>query len=131
MRWTAVIILICLAGLLSAPAPTVYAQADARKTQIQAAENDAIESLRRDVLAAKLRPDMTVGDFLDRADQHDALSDVLKTATQIGGTRWIDDHTCIIRFELDGRRVAARLVDVAKSLGKNSPLPAETVSQAV
>src|SRR4051794_12945146 len=131
MRWLAVIILVSVAGLLSAPAPAVYAQADARKAQVQAAENDAIESLRRDVLAAKLSSDTTVGDFLDRADQHDALSDVLKTATQIGGTRWIDDHSCIIRFELDGRRVAARLVDVAGSLGKNSPLPVETVSRAV
>jgi hypothetical protein len=131
MRWTAVIILICVAGLLASPAPAAHAQTDPRKAQIQAAENDAIESIRRDVLAAKLSADMTVGDFLDRADRRDALNDVLKTATQIGGTRWIDDHSCIIRFELDGRRVAARLVDVAKSLGKDSPLPPAAVSQAV
>jgi hypothetical protein len=131
MRRTAVIILICAFGLLVAPATTVHAQADARKAQVQAAENDAIESIRRDVLSAKLSADMTVGDFLDRADRHDALNDVFKAATQIGGTRWIDDHSCIIRFELDGRRVAAQLIDIAKSLGKNSPLPPETVSQAV
>jgi len=131
MRWTAAIILVCAFGLLAAPGETVYAQADARKAQIQAAENDAIESLRRDVLSAKLSPEMTVGVFLDKADRQSALNDVIKTATQIGGTRWIDDHACIIRFELDGRRVAARLVDVAKSLGKDSPLPEATVAQAV
>lgn len=132
MRRSAVIILIFALGLLlTAPVATVHAQVDARKAQIQAAENDAIESLRRDVLAAKLSADMTVGDFLDRADRQDALNDVIKTATQIGGTRWIDDHSCIIRFELDGRRIAGRMVDVAKSLGKNSPLSPDAVSRAV
>jgi hypothetical protein len=113
------------------PAVAVHAQTDPRKAQIQAAETDAIESIRRDVLATKLTGGMTVGDFLDRADRRDALNDVLKTATQIGGTRWIDNHSCIIRFELDGRRVAARVVDVARSLGKNAPMPADAVAEAV
>ena len=132
MRRSAAIILVCaLLGLILMPGRFVDAQSDTRKSQIQAAENDAIESIRRDVLSAKLSPDMTVGDFLDRAGRQDALGDILKTATQIGGTRWIDDHSCIIRFELDGRRVSARLVDVARSLGKNSPLPEATVAQAV
>ena len=131
MRQTAVLNLICVLGLMAAPAAAVYAQADARRAQIQAAENDAIESIRRDVLSARLGADMTVGDFLDRANRQDALDPVLKTATQIGGTRWIDEHSCIIRFELDGRRVAARMVDVANSLGQKSPLPPPAVAEAV
>jgi hypothetical protein len=130
MHRSVAIILACFVWL-SLPATRAGAEPDARRAQIQAAETDALESLRRDVLAARLGTDLTVGDFLDRTDRHDSLGDVLKSATQIGGTRWIDDQTCIIRFELSGRRVADALVDLAKSLGEKSPVPADAVARQV
>src|SRR4051794_18922706 len=49
------------------------AEADAHRAQVAAANADAVEGLRRDVLSSSLTSDMTVEQFVQRTDSRDAL----------------------------------------------------------
>src|SRR4051812_2282604 len=77
-------------------------EADARRAQVMAANADAIEALRRDVLNAPVTADMTVEQFVQRTDSRDALDRAIRRAEQIGGTRRLDDQTCQVRLQLPG-----------------------------
>jgi hypothetical protein len=122
MRLSPVTILICLAGLMATGAGDLAALADdgrpaadePRRTQIEAARADALAALRQDVLEARLNRDLTVGQFADRAaGGRDRVLAVVRDAEQIGGTRWLDEHTCEVRLDLAGGKVSRTLAQIA------------------
>lgn len=97
----------CVAGTVRA------AQDDARRLQLAAASDDAIATLRADILSARLGGAFTVGRIFDAAGALDRLDKLLATAEQRGGTRWRDDLTCEVRMELRGAEVAGLLSAIA------------------
>jgi hypothetical protein len=106
-------------------------EADARRAQVAAANSDAIEALRRDVLSATVTPDMTIEQFVQRTDSRDALDKTIRRAAQIGGTRWVDDQTCQVRLQLPGGEVADALVQAAEAKPREAGIPIEVVRQRV
>lgn len=127
MRVVAVLVVLVFA--LGSMALAQDAKPDARREQVRAAEADALEALRREVLATPVLADLTVGEFVSRAGAEKALEQALERAQQIGGTRWIDDRTCIIRFELEGSAVADALVRAAAKAPDKSPLPPDALTK--
>lgn len=118
---------IMLVAALAALAQPVAAQQDRIRAQVAAATNRAMQSLRADIMAARITPTMTVGQFLEAIDWPDALDDVIQRAQQIGGPRWVDDQTCQVRLEVSGVRLAHALVSVAAMREKISPMPARVL----
>jgi hypothetical protein len=106
------------------------AQADARRAQVAAANADAVEALRRDVLTASVTPDMTVEQFVQRTDSREALDKAIRRAEQIGGTRWVDE-TCQVRLQLPGGEVADALVQAAEPKPRALGMPVEVLRQRV
>jgi hypothetical protein len=132
MRVSLLMILSVVA--LGVPAPVLAAQdarADARRAQVAAANADAIEALRRDVLSAVVMPDMTVEQFVQRTDSRDVLDKAVRRAEQIGGTRWVDDQTCQLRLQLPGGEVADALVQAAEAKPRATGIPIEVIRQRV
>jgi hypothetical protein len=121
MRLSPATILICLVGLMSACGWDLAAPAgerrratdESRRTQIEAARADALAALRQDVLEARLGRDLTVAQFADRAGGRDRVLAVVRDAEQIGGTRWLDEHTCEVRLDLAGGKVSRTLAQLA------------------
>lgn len=122
MRLSPVTILICLFALAAACGWDLTACAkegpraadEPRRTQIEAARADALAALRQDVLEARLARDLTVGQFADRAaGGRDKVLAVVRDAEQIGGTRWLDEHTCEVRLDLAGGKVSRALAQLA------------------
>jgi hypothetical protein len=56
---------------------------------------------------------------------------VLQRAQQMGGPRWIDDHTCQIELQISGPVVAQQLKRVAAADPRRSPLAAADLDFAV
>ncbi|MDB5289928.1 MAG: hypothetical protein JWL69_1169, partial [Phycisphaerales bacterium] len=86
---------------------------DAHRSQVAAAAADAYEKLRQEVLAMPVAGDLTVQSLLDRTGGQVQLDAVLRSADQIGGTRWLDDQTCQVRLEVRGGDVARTLIQLA------------------
>lgn len=105
------------------------AHGDARRAQVAAANADAVEALRRDVLGASLTPDMTIEQFVQRTDSRDALDKAVRRAEQIGGTRWVDDQTCQLRLQLPGGEVADAIVKAAEAKPRGIGMPVEVLRQ--
>jgi hypothetical protein len=106
-------------------------EADARRAQVAAANADAVEGLRRDVLGTSLTPEMTVEQFVQRTDSRDALDKAVRHAEQIGGTRWLDDQTCQIRLQLPGGEIADTIVEIAQAKPRETGIPADVIRQRV
>ena len=108
---------LCLLSPLGLLAPVVSGQTTApaepvRRSELAAATQDGLETLRDQVLATPFTSDLTVGQFIDRIGGSDALiGRIDANAEQRGGTRWRDEHTCEIRMAIAG-------ADVADALGK-------------
>jgi hypothetical protein len=122
-----VAILACL-SLLSALTGTVLARSDPRRDQIDAAQADALASLLDEVRAARLTPDLTVGEFLDRTGGAERLrAAVSRNVELIGSTRWPNPGTCQVQLEVPGDVVAQALVSIARDEPGKTPLPAEVI----
>jgi hypothetical protein len=106
-------------------------EADARRAQVAAANADAVEGLRRDVLSSSLTPDMTVEQFVQRTDSRGTLDKTVRRAEQIGGTRWLDDQTCQVRLQLPGSEIADAIVEIAKAKPRETGIPADVIRQRV
>lgn len=103
------LMMICmLATALAAPA-----NEDARRAQVAAAAADASRRLEADVMAAPVSGNVTVGDLAEETGSRAALVEVLRSAEQVGGTRWINDQTTQIRLEIGGEAVAHTLLMAA------------------
>ena len=105
------------------------AQQIAQTVQVDAARSDALEALRREILAAQILPDATVQTLVDRAGGEGVLSLVLTKAQQLGGPRWIDDQTCQVTLAISGDEVAKALEQLSDSKPKALSAPPQVVKE--
>ena len=122
MRMSPLVILIFLINL-----PAV-AQ-DAQRAQINAAKSDAIESLKRQVIAAHVTSDVTVEDLIEKVGGGAELDQTLAKAEELGGPRWLGDQAVQVRLSIDGSRVVKTLVELTQSHRKESPVAPEVLKR--
>jgi hypothetical protein len=123
MRFCACVILtVCLASL-------ARAQQTAQTAQVDAARSDALEALRREILAAQILPDATAQTLVDRTGGAGVLSLVLTKAQQLGGPRWIDNQTCQVTLAISGDDVAKALEQLSESKPKALSSPPQVVKE--
>ncbi len=108
-------IIVAVMGIAAGLASVVYAQEDVRRAQVIAAADDASRRLDAEVMSTGVTSDLTVGQLAERTGSREALEQTLRTAEQVGGTRWIDDQTTQVRLELTGDAVARTLQTAADS----------------
>jgi hypothetical protein len=92
------------------------------RDQIAAANSRALEGLRVQVVSEPIGPGLTVADLLSRTGTGKKLNETLARAQQIGGPRWLDDHTVQVRLEIGGPTVKKALVDLATLKRLESPV---------
>jgi hypothetical protein len=120
----AIILLLGAAGL-------AWAGEETGRSQVRAATADAVENLLDEVSRASLTRNLTVDDFVRRTNSRDELVKVLQRAQQIGGPRWIDDHTCQIELQISGPVVGAALKRIAAANPRHAPLAQGELERAV
>lgn len=120
---------------LTAPLPCIAAPATLsaspekdRRDQVQAAINNAVDSLNDTLSLEKITPDMTVEDFLIKTKSTTRFVETLRRSQQIGGPRWVDGQTCQVRLEISGTRARAALVQIAASEGKKAPVTGDALA---
>src|SRR5256885_12938336 len=101
------------------------------RAQVIAATKDAVANLTDEVYRASLTRSLSVGDLVQRTRSADEFSKVLQRAQQIGGPRWIDDHTCQIELQISGAVVGQALKRIAAADPRRSPLSVNEVTRAV
>ncbi|HEX8520697.1 MAG TPA: hypothetical protein VF669_00490 [Tepidisphaeraceae bacterium] len=116
-----VMIVLLMAGGL------VRAQASDDRETIQAAGDNARQSLRQQIEEVRIQRDLTVGDLLKKLDAEDQLNRTLYKANQLGGPRWLNDQTCQVRLELPGSTVISSLKQLVNSNPKDSPVSASVI----
>jgi hypothetical protein len=127
---TIILSLLSMLGVAALqPAAVAQSRTDPRRAQIDAATVDAMATLKRDIRATLLTPNLTVGDFVRQINSDDALDATIERAQQIGGPRWIDEQTCQVKLEMDGARIARALTSLAAVRPAQSPLPAAAIEQ--
>jgi len=101
------------------------------RAQVIAATKDAVANLTDEVYRASLTRSLSVGEFVQRTRSSEEFSKVLQRAQQIGGPRWIDDHTCQIELQISGSVVGQALKRIAAADPRRSPLSVNEVTRAV
>ena len=101
------------------------------RAQVIAATKDAVANLTDEVYRASLTRSVSVGEFVQRTRSGEEFSKVLQRAQQIGGPRWIDDHTCQIELQISGAVVGQSLKRIAAADPRRSPLSVNEVARAV
>jgi hypothetical protein len=125
MRWSPVVILICVLSLLS------WGIAEDRNPQIDAAAADAVEALKAQVLAAHIRSNLTVEDLIEKVGGREELDKTLRGAERIGGARWLGDQAVQVRLSIDGSRIARTLLSLVEAHPKESPIPPEALQRQI
>lgn len=110
---------IVTGGLVAAAVATASPPAD---EQVSAAIDRAVRQLYDQIARTPIDSHISTGEFLQRTRGQDELLDTLRRAQQIGGPRWIDDHTCQVQLEISGARVARTLSQIAASQPQRSPI---------
>ena len=111
MRSGAAILLTACLSLLLGPTASLLAKEDPRHAQIQAANADAVAALIDQVRVARLTPELTVGQFLEKTSGTDQLRRAVeRNAELIGATRWPNPGTCQVQLEVPGDAVVQALV---------------------
>jgi hypothetical protein len=110
---------------------TAWAKDDADNPQVATATADALESIKRQVLATHLTPGLTVQDLVSQIGGTDELDQTLRGAEQLGGARWLGDQVVQVRISIEGTRVAKTLVKIVDSHAKESPIPPETLQKSL
>ncbi len=82
------------------------APADPRRAQQQAAQANAVASLREQVLGLEVGHGRRVRDLADDAHVSAAVSTALAAARPLGGPRWVDEQTCQVQVVVPGSAVA-------------------------
>ncbi len=125
-------IAIAIGGMalaVRAASPTTLPSAtEMSRLQIRAATWDAVHSLRADIESRSIDSNLTVGEFVEKADAHADWAAAIRRAEQIGGPRWIDVDTCQVQLELDGATVVQGLIDIAATHSDKSPLPSAAMA---
>ena len=104
---------------------------DAGKSQVLAATKDAVANLLDEVSRVPLTSRLTVGEFLRQTRSTDEMMKVLQRAQQMGGARWLDDHTCQVELEISGPLVAQQLKRAAAADPRRSPIAPPELDRAV
>lgn len=117
--WTILVILLW---------PAVLIAQDTR-SQVAAASDKAVESLRQQVWSLPVAPGMTVGQFAQRSRSEQLLMDGLRGADRVGGPRWLDDATCQVELELPAARVIELLRMVALGDPPEAPATPAQIAQ--
>lgn len=118
-----------LVGLAVLVVRANWAQAEnAQQAQIDAADFDAVDRLRADIVAQRLSPDLTIAEFLQHTGGENDLLDTLRHADQVGGARWLDSQTCQVKLTISADRVRQSLTKIAADNPQTSPLPPEAIS---
>jgi len=99
-----------------------------RRDQIQAATDNAVQSLRQQVRAVRINRDLSIGQLVDKVQGEHELVRTLARAQQIGGPRWLDDQTCQVRLEIAGSSVAETLRQIVKDSGDKTPVTLEQLN---
>jgi hypothetical protein len=100
-------ILICLTGTRIA-----LGDDSLRRAEVAAANADAQDSLRQEILATEIDRGITINDILVSCGGPGVLQQAVAAAEQIGGTRWIDDQTCQLQLDVSGIVVEQLLLKV-------------------
>src|SRR4051794_999613 len=124
-----VILFIMLVAWISAG--EARAEEDPGRSQVLAATKDAVSNLLDEVARVPLNARLTVGDFLRQTRSTEEMVRVLQRAQQMGGPRWLDDHTCQIELQISGPIVAQQLKRTAAADPRRSPLAASELDFAV
>ena len=101
------------------------------RAQVRAATADAVSNLLEEVSRASLARNLSVGEFLRRTNSSDELVKVLQRAQQVGGPRWIDDHTCQIELQISGPVVAGALNRIAAANPRATPISPRELARVV
>jgi hypothetical protein len=118
---------VLLVLLLLAGAP-VCAQEAGNRDRVQAAYDNAMQSLRQQVDDYQIRPDLTVADVIEKIGGDEQLTSALAKAQRIGGPRWLNDQTCQVRLDISGATVADTLKDLVESNAKTSPVSSDALA---
>jgi hypothetical protein len=103
------------------------AQETTSRDRVQAAYDNAMQSLRQQVDDVQIRPDLTVADLIEKVGGDDELATTLAKAQRIGGPRWLDDQTCQVRLDISGATVADSLKQIVGDHAKSSPVSLEAL----
>src|SRR5947207_3320961 len=109
-RFTLFCGLLTVCTLMVAPirlfAQSQPAVVEDRGSQVAAATAQAVQSLKSQITALPIARNLTVQELLDRTGGEDEFVSALERSEQIGAPRWIDEHTCQVKLEISGDRVA-------------------------
>src|SRR5689334_6563325 len=98
MKRVVVVLLVVIgAGLSRGQEP---ARDDVGRSQVLAATKDAVDNLLDEVSRVPLTSRLSVGEFLRQTRSTEEMVKVLQRAQQMGGARWLDDHTCQVELEI-------------------------------
>lgn len=102
------------------------AQSD-REAQIEAAKSDAIESLKRQIIASHINNELTVADVIDKLAGAAELDRTLEAAEELGGPRWLGEQAVQVRLSIDGSRISRMLLKLVQAHPKQSPISLESL----
>jgi len=100
---------------------------DPRPARVAAATDAARANLRASVYRERIRPGLSVRQFVEQVSAEQELEGTLATAEPVGGPRWLDEQTCQVRVELPAAAVARALSAAAAARPGRSPLSADAV----
>lgn len=123
MRLPAVVIVVLLMSLAAAAAPS------AQGPQVEAAKSDAIESLKRQIIASHVNPDLTVADLLEKLGGGAELDRTLASAEELGDPRWLGDEAVQVRLSIDGSRISKFLLKLVQAHPRQSPISLESLQR--
>ena len=130
MRYRVVILMVAFMSLLTGLSRAALAKVDLRREQIEAAQADALASIVDQVRSARLTPELSVGEFLDRTGANDRFhQDVSRNVELIGATRWPNPGTCQVQLEVPADSVVQTLAAIARDASAKSPVPAEVIEK--
>lgn len=96
--------------------------------RVQAAYDNAMQSLRQQVDDVQIRPDLTIADVIEKVGGEAELATILAKAQRIGGPRWLDDQTCQVRLDISGATVADSLKQIVSDNPKKSPVTVDALA---
>lgn len=104
--------------LLATPLLALPARGDDRRDLVLAARQAALDELVHTVLTMPLETRVTVGDVAEFAQAD--LDQLISSAEQIGGPRWIEPQAVQVRMELSGQHVREWLTAAVRDSNRSA-----------
>lgn len=101
----------CLAAAAVCAGASVTLADDTRTLAVQAATASARAELKRQVLTSSVAAGLSVRSLAER-DRAFSIDDVLDTAEQIGGPRWVDQDVVQVRLQVPASRILERIESI-------------------